>query len=91
MTDTSSMPSQLEDFLSHHMHKKINMYFGDHDSDGTLIIMNGTLIGFDGDYVRIWDVDGADVLISLRHLIVISEGWSDDGIGYVYAKKGVKA
>jgi hypothetical protein len=90
MNEISSEQSKiLHSFLIRYLHMNINVHFGDFDpEDGIPIVINGTLIDFDQKFIRIRDTDGRDMVISLKHVRYVSEGWSDD---VLRVERGVKA
>ena len=71
--------SVLLEFLSVYLHRKINVSLGHYDyGDDKAVVINGTLLLFDDKFLGIKDENGKKMVISLKHIHFISEGWSDD-------------
>ena len=72
----------INDFLNAYLDRKINVSLGHYDyEDDAAVVINGTLLGFDDKFLEMKDENGKNMVISLKHIHFISEGWSEDIIG----------
>ena len=72
----------INDFLNAYLDRKINISLGHYDyEDDAAVVINGTLLGFDDKFLEMKDENGKNMVISLKHIHFISEGWSEDIIG----------
>ena len=71
--------SVLFDFLNAYFNRRINVWLGHYDPDNDkAIVINGTLLIFDNEFLGMKDENGKNIVITLRYVRFISEGWSDD-------------
>ena len=69
----------LFDFLNAYFNRRINVWLGHYDpDDDKAIVINGTLLIFDNEFLGMKDENGKNMIIPLRYVRFISEGWSDD-------------